>query len=222
MAFSRASLLPLLCLCGAALAAPAGDARGPQIDRDQPIQLEAGPSDFDYKNNRLVFHAVKISQGGLAIEADEGVATGLDFKSSQWQFTGHVRIAVPDGALQADEARIAFVDNLIGSADITGSPASFEHKHDASIARGRATHINYTPATGTLRLVDSAWLSDGNNEISGQTLVYNLREQRVLANPDEQGSDRIRITINPRKGEPKAEPKVDPKTDPRPAPKAPP
>ncbi len=210
MARSCASLLLSLCWAGASFAAPASGPRGPQIDDSQPIQLEASSSDFDYKNSRLLFHSVRIAQGGLAIEADEAVATGLDFKDSQWLFTGHVRITVPDGMLQSDEARISFTANLINSADITGSPARFEQKRDKAIARGRAARIQYQPGAGTLRLMEDAWLSDGNNEISGDTLVYNVREQRVLANPGEQGGGRISITINPKKAEPKPEPKANP------------
>jgi lipopolysaccharide export system protein LptA len=206
MAPSHASLLAAACSFAAVATALAVEPHGPQIDDSAPIQLEAGPSNFDYKNSRLVFHSVRISQGGIAIEADEGTATGLDFKESKWLFTGHVRITVPDGSLQSDEARILFAANLISSADISGSPARFEQKGDRSIARGRATHIIYQPGPGTLKLVEDAWLSDGNNEISGQSLVYNIREQRVIASPDEQGVDRIRITINPKKPEPKTNP----------------
>ena len=206
MARSRASALAVACCVAAAAIAAPLEPRGPQIDDSQPIQLEAGPSSFDYKNNRLVFPNVRITQGGLAIEADEGVATGLDFKESNWLFTGHVRITVPDGSMQSDEARISFVANLISSVDVSGTPARFEQKRDKSVARGRATHIIYQPGPGTVRLVDDAWLSDGSNDISGKTLVYNIREQRVIASPDEQGTDRIRITINPKKPEPKTNP----------------
>ena len=202
----------------AALGAPAPDPSPLQLNSSLPIQLEARSSDFDYKNNMLVFHGVRIAQGGLAIEAEEGVATGLDFKDSHWLFKGNVRITVPDGSLASDEARIAFAANLIANAEITGSPARFEQKRDKGVARGRALRIQYQPAAGTVRLIDDAWLSDGNNEISGQTLVYNMRDQRVLANPDEQGSQPVRITINPKKPEPKPEPKPDAKPDAKPEP----
>ena len=33
--------------------------------------------------------------------------------------------------------------------------------------------------------------------LSGRTLVYSTRDQRVLANPQDQGDQRVRITINP-------------------------
>jgi lipopolysaccharide transport protein LptA len=200
----------------AALGAPARDASPLQLSEAQPIQLEARSSDFDYKNNTLVFHGVRIAQGGLAIEAEDGTATGLDFKDSHWLFRGDVRITMPDGSLAADEARIAFSANLISIAQITGSPARFEQKRDKGVARGRAHHIEYQPAAGTVRLTEDAWLSDGNNEISAATLVYNMRDQRVIANPDEQGSQPVRLTINPRKPDAKPEPKPDARPDAKP------
>jgi len=208
-----------LIAASAALATPDKDAAPVlQLNDAQPIQLEARSTDFDYKNNTLVFHGVRIAQGGLAIEAEDGTATGLDFKDSRWLFRGEVRITMPDGSLTADEARIAFSANLISAAEITGSPARFEQKRDKGIARGRARHIEYHPAAGTVRLTEDAWLSDGNNEISAATLVYNMRDQRVIANPEEQGSQPVRLTINPRK--PDAKPETKPETKPEAKPEA--
>jgi lipopolysaccharide transport protein LptA len=216
MARLRASWLALAALgAGVAVGAAAPDSDNPlQLNEKLPIQLEARSTDFDYKNNTLLFHGVRISQGGLSIEADEGTATGLDFKSSHWLFRGHVRIVVPGGLLSSDEARIAFAANLIASAEITGDPADFEQKRGKDIARGHARHIVYEPAAGTVRLTEDAWLSDGTNEIHGETLVYNMRDQRVLANPNEQGSQPVRITINPKQSEAKPDAKPDAKHDP--------
>ena len=66
---------------------------------------------------------------------------------------------------------------------------------------------------GTVRLTGDAWLSDGTNEISGSTLVYDLNGQRVVANPDDQGDQRVRLTIQPKKSE-----KVSPSTEMKPKP----
>lgn len=205
-----------LLAAGAALGAAARDPAPLQLNDAQPIQLEARSTDFDYKNNTLVFHGVRIAQGGLAIEAEDGTATGLDFKDSHWLFKGDVRITMPGGSLTAEEARIAFAANLVSIAQITGSPARFEQKRDKGVARGRAQHIEYQPGPGTVRLTEDAWLSDGNNEISAATLVYNMRDQRVTANPEEQGSQPVRLTINPKKPDAKPEPKAEPKAEPKP------
>jgi lipopolysaccharide export system protein LptA len=50
----------------------------------------------------------------------------------------------------------------------------------------------------TVRLHGDAWLSDGQNEIRGQTLVYDISKQRVMANPDQKDPGGVKITINPK------------------------
>jgi lipopolysaccharide export system protein LptA len=201
MELLRASALTVaLFAAGMACAAP------PQLDANGPIQLEARSSDVDYKNNTLLFHEVRISQGPLSVQADEATATGLDFNDSHWVFQGHVRITTEEGFLTSDEARIAFSKNLLSEADITGAPARFEQKRPSGVARGKAQRIEYRTAASTVRLLQDASLSDGTNEISGDVLVYNLRDQRVLANPEDQGDQRVRITINPKTAEPKHTP----------------
>lgn len=192
MARSIANLVALCCWVAPALAG------GPQLDDDQPIQLEARSSDFDYASSNLVFKSVHIAQGRLWIEADEATANGLDFKSSVWRFTGHVRIGVPDGTMQSDQALITFAANLVSIAEVSGTPASFEQKRPNGVARGHARTIEYRPGSATVRLTGDAWLSDGTNEMSGATLVYDLNGQRVVANPDDQGDQRVRLTIQPK------------------------
>jgi lipopolysaccharide transport protein LptA len=183
--------------------AGAAYAQLPEVGTQQPISLDAQSSEVDYKANTLIFRRVRISQGELAVEADEATATGLDFSDSRWQFRGQVRITVPDGFLRSDSAAIRFLKNAIAQAEASGAPASFEQKRGAGVARGRAQHIEYDFVEGTVRLTDDAWLSDGNNEISGRTLVYSMREQRVRANPEEQSNEGVHIVINPQKPPPK-------------------
>jgi len=216
MARSSTSITLLALLCAAAAGAVPPDL---QLDAAQPIQLDARSSDFDYKSSTLIFRGVKIVQGRLSIEADEAVANGLDFKSSQWHFSGHVHIGVPDGVLDSDAAVITFAANQISVAQISGSPATFEQKRPNGIARGRSTSIEYRPSSGTVRLSGDAWLTDGNNEISGQTLVYDLPAQRIVASAEDQGGQSIRMTIHPKAAEPKPSPKQPPPTDVKPQPK---
>lgn len=194
-----------LVLCLATVAAAmtpalsAAPARPPQ-----PIALDAASSDFDYKNNSLRFREVRLSQGVLRVEAAEAHATGLNFDNSQWTFRGSVRITTADGTLTSDTATVDFKDNTLTRAAIQGGPATFSQQRPPATAggkprtvRGRAGRIDYDLAAGNVRLSDSAWLSDGANEITGRTLIYGLRDQRVLANPGEQADERVRITIQP-------------------------
>ncbi len=165
----------------------------------QPISLDAASSDFDYRNNLLTFRKVRIAQGDMSVEADEATATGLDFENSDWKFSGSVHIRMPTGLLDSDAATVTFRSNQITRARISGSPATFEQRRtEQQVARGRAGTIEYDIARGTVELKDKAWLSDGKNEITGQTLIYDMLKERVFANPGEQDPGGVSITINPR------------------------
>jgi lipopolysaccharide transport protein LptA len=189
-----ATLLALGALLASGLAVAA------EYDAKAPINLEAASSDFDYRNNTLVFSRVKITQGGLVVEAQEANATGLEFENSQWTLKGQVRITVPDGKLASDSATVSFRDNQIVSAQVRGTPATFEQrlKENRQLAQGRAKDIEYDVRNGTVQLSGDAWLSDGQNEIRGQKLVYDIGKQRVAANPGATEAGGVKITINPK------------------------
>lgn len=163
-----------------------------------PVTVEARSSDFDYRNQMLVFAQVVIVQGDVRIVAERAQATGLDFQDSQWEFTGQVRITVPGGALASDQARVRFASGAIATATVNGTPATFQQQREAELARGRAGRIEYDHDQGTVELTGEAWLTDGHNEITGTRLVYSLATQRVIARSGDQGGEPVRITIRPR------------------------
>lgn len=175
-------------------------------DRNRlPITVEARSSDFDYKNNVLVFDDVTIVQGTIRITAERAQASGLDFEDSGWEFSGTVRINMPDAALASDTARVRFAKGEIQSATVTGLPATFEQRRKAEFAQGRANRIDYDLGHGTVELAGDAWLSDGRNEINGATLVYSTGTQRVISR------EQVVITIQPREREPAPAPTTAPK-----------
>jgi lipopolysaccharide transport protein LptA len=182
------------------LALPAGSGAEALGKSDLPINLEAASTDFDYKNNSLVFKRVRITQGEMQVDAEEARATGLNFDNSEWELKGDVRITVRDGNLSSDEATVTFRNNEILRAVIVGDPASFEQKlrESQQLARGRADKITYDVKASTVQLNGDAWLTDGQNQIEGATLIYNIGEQRVAANPNATTPGGVKITINPR------------------------
>ncbi|SRR5579871_460842 len=201
MARLRASGLVAALLLGAL-----ARAETTQCDPTAPIRLEARSQDIDYKNSTLAFNSVKITQGPCAIEAEHATATGLDFKASHWVFTGNVHITIPDGSLSSDDARIEFASDAIANAQISGTPATFEQKRDKRVARGHAKHIDYDFTAATVRLRDDAELTDGEREISGQSLVYDIRAQRLIGNAGEQSDVPITLVIKPKPPAPKPNP----------------
>lgn len=182
-----------------------GAAAAAQTPRDQQkIVLDAVPLDINTRDNTAVFRDVVITQGDLRIRANEAqVVGGLDFETGRWTVSGDVRIDAEGGNLRSDKAVVSFRNKVIAEATITGSPAVFEQqRRDGSTSRGRANTINYVTETGTVSLRENAWLSDGCNEITGPSLVYNIKSQSVQGQPQPTpGSDgRIRITIQPKSG----------------------
>lgn len=188
--------VPALGLLGEAQAAQAPCAN-PKIE----IQADQ-PADIDFRTNNAVLRNVVITQCDMRVEAGEAhISGGIDFQDSRWEFSGNVRIKAEGGNLRSDKATVSFRDNLIARATITGTPAEFEQtRKDGTLARGRASTMDYETTSGTVSFRDNAWLSDGCNEITGPQLVYNIRTQSVggrAARESGAPGDRIRITIQP-------------------------
>jgi lipopolysaccharide export system protein LptA len=200
MEFSSLSLRLAAALAVAALTSYVGAAENSLSH--QNISLDAASSEVDYKKNTVKFKDIVISQGDIKVEANhaEAEATGLNFKTGVWTFSGDVRIHVENrGNLRSDQAVLDFKDSQIVKATITGKPAQFEQQRAESdqMARGHAGEIVYQPVEGVVRLSNDAWLSDGRNEIRGPLLVYNIRQQHVEAATQPGNDDRVHITIVP-------------------------
>ena len=166
------------------------------LDPTLPISLDADSSDFDRRRNVVVFTGLRISQGPLEISADRAQASQIDFENSQWEFAGNVRIEMENSELRASEATLTFLGFRLTRAVATGSPAEFEDSGTASgrTIRGRAGKLEYDLTNGIIRLSQGAWLAQGGNEITGATLLYNVPDERILAEGE---GDRVRITIVP-------------------------
>ncbi|TVQ47098.1 MAG: lipopolysaccharide transport periplasmic protein LptA [Gammaproteobacteria bacterium] len=199
MALSRPDLMAGLAaavLCAVMLLSPVGSRAQVALDPTLPISLDADTSDFDRRRNIVVFTGLRISQGPLQIRSERAQASQIDFENAVWDFFDNVQIDLDQSSLVADEARLAFIGYRLDTAVATGNPAVFEDPGTASgkLVRGRAGRIEYDVSNGIIRLTEGAWLAEGANEITGATLVYNLQEERVLAEGD---GERVRITIQP-------------------------
>lgn len=166
-----------------------------------PISLDADSSEFDRKNNVMIFSGVSIRQGDLTIRADRARSTELDFNNAEWVFTGRVTITGKDARLDASAATLRFVNHDLKNARVEGRPAAFEQARQdlPEPVRGRAEVMEYDLAGQLIKMSGSAWLKEGKNEILGEMIAYNISEQRVLATSDESGSQRVQITITPDK-----------------------
>jgi lipopolysaccharide export system protein LptA len=171
-----------------------------------PIDLNAESSEFDRRNNRLLFHRLTITQGTLVIQADAAEATRLDFDNSRWVFRGNVVIDNQGAKVWCDNAELVFAGHRLRSAVLTGEPARFEQQRPKNQrTEGRAGAMEYDVDAGLIRLAQEAWLSDGANEVSGERITYDLRREYVIA--DSGAGGQVRMKIQPpardKKGETK-------------------
>lgn len=186
----------MLCCCVAVVAHGAGPNRS-----NLPIEVDADFTAIDLRENTATLRDVRITQGTVKVQAREAHVTGgvENFQNNKWVLKGDVRIMLEGGTLRADEAEVRFANNRIVNAVIKGSPACFQQKLEGNegTARGRAQQIDYDVEAETVRLLRDAFLTDERNNITGQKLVYSIRDQRVVADASDQNDERVHILINP-------------------------
>lgn len=191
----------------AALLAPLAQANAAPVsarDRQADILLEAQSTTIDLKTNSAVFTKIRISKGGMSITADQGQAneqrsSDLYFENNVWNFRGNVKIIVEQGQLFSDDAQITFVNNALSKAIANGKPASFEQTvtKTGKPAKGHAETIDYDATKHLVRFLKDAYLTNGDHEMTGQALKYDVLGQKVIADEAEQNSTRVRIVITP-------------------------
>jgi lipopolysaccharide export system protein LptA len=168
-----------------------------------PVALDAQSFELDLKNNNVFFRKPRIAQGTNAVTADQGQASrealGGNLDNSVWIFRGNVKITMDQGQLTADDATVNFVKKLLAKAVANGKPAQFQQliEKTGKVAHGHADTIDYDASKGIVRLSKNAWLSDGQNEIHGEMLRYNVVAQTIVADAAEQGAQRVHIIITP-------------------------
>jgi lipopolysaccharide transport protein LptA len=163
-----------------ALAATATCALG--AEEAGQLVFESQSWTLDGKTNLIHFRGPKIAQGDLGIEADEAIATGIEFEQqSEWRFTGHVRIKLKGALITSDSAVFTFADKRLAKGELTGS-ATFEDTdrvEGKTPVRGGADKVFYDDTARTLRLSENAWVHKDQYEMQGCDLIYNLNGEGV-------------------------------------------
>ena len=194
----------LVAGCGFALLSipPAVSAQVSEEDLRLPISLDADSTDYDGKNSMLMFKGLRLTQGNIGVEADEGRATKLDFEDSDWHFSGNVVIDTENGHIECDTADLHFSNHQLQIATIEGAPATFEMQRPetAEITYAQAGRVKYNFELGIVEFSDDATITEGGNQISSNYLVYNIAEQRISAQSAADG-ERVKIKYTPRPSE---------------------
>jgi len=188
------------CLLLASAVAPAHAAQRLVLQGD--LQVNADTMTVSFRSDSLDLQGnVHIEQGPDSITSERATATDTRSKTSHWTFDGSVHIQTAEADLKADKATALFDNGTIASAKIEGSPANFAQRGvtDEMQVRGRAGIIDYDFRQGLVTLTNDPWFAHGRDqEISGGTVVYNLRDETVRVNSAGQAAGRVKGIIRPR------------------------
>jgi len=186
-------LTAVLLLLPAAAAAQITDLR-------LPISLDADSTAYDGKNSMLMFRGLRMTQGTIGIEAEEGRASNLNFEDSVWQFSGNVVIDVENGHIECETADLQFTNHQLTLATIAGGPATFELKRPGSeeTTYAEAGKLRYDLLAGTIEFSGNAVITEGGNQIASDYLIYNIIEQRINAQGAPGDDGKVRITYTPK------------------------
>ncbi|MDD3528787.1 MAG: lipopolysaccharide transport periplasmic protein LptA [Gallionellaceae bacterium] len=148
-----------------------GAAWAEKADRTRPIQIEADSVHMDEAGRTAIYEGgVAFAQGTLSLSAD--------------------RIEI-----HQDERGMAW-----GVA--TGRPAHFLQKMEGrdEYLEARAQRIEYDTRTETMKLTGDAYVRQGNDELHGGLIVYDIRSERYQAEgaAEAGGQGRVRAVIRPR------------------------
>ena len=172
------------------------------LDMRLPMDIDADNTTFDGKNSMIIFNGLRLTQGTVSIQADEGRATRMELEDSTWQFSGNVIINIGAGRIECDSADLFFDDFRLQRAVVTGSPAIYDLRRAGSddVTHGEAGRLQYDVDAGIIEFSEQATITEGGNQISSNMLVYNIAEQRIKADSSGVEDGRVRITYTPTNG----------------------
>jgi len=192
-------LYPLFLL---ALLPFAATAQVADLDLRLPWDIDADSTSFDGKTSMIIFRGLRLSQGGISIEADEGRASNTEGEDGFWKFSGNVIINVDSGRIECATADLRFAEYQLKQATVTGAPATFELKRSGTddTTYAEAGKLSYDVVAGIIEFSDDATINESGNQISSNFLIYDIREQRIDADSSGEADGRVRITYTPTNG----------------------
>lgn len=151
---------------GASLAA---GSKGGSRDSSQPVRIEADHAELNRNRNTSIYTgSVKVDQGRLHLTGNRLVVTRDQGAGSN--FTG---------VMTGNPA------HLVQQPTQSGQAATYAH----------AQQIQYDSKTQVLHLKGSAYVRQGGNTLSGESVTYNTRARQIEANRSDK--QRVHITLYP-------------------------
>lgn len=132
----------------------------------------------------------------ISIEADSAV---FDEMKGLSIYTGNVIITQAGLEIRADKVTVFSANQQLQRLAARGEPVHFRQRRAGSEdILGEARELDYDIDSEQLLLQDQAWFTQGKSRFSGQRIEYDLRKKRVTANQAADGSQRVKVTLQPK------------------------
>lgn len=133
----------------------------------------------------------------IDVKADRSV---FDEKSGIQLLEGNVRITQGTMKISADKISVGIELGKLSTIKGTGNPIIFEQENEeGESVIGRCQEIEYDAVKASLVLIGNASLKQPNQELTGQRIEFDSKNQKVRADGGNKG--RVSITIQPPKPE---------------------
>ena len=162
------------------------------------IAINSIPNDnSDLKENQdLYFEDVSLKKNDLNINSETASIKDLNSGKTIFTFLGNVEIKSEIVSIKCDTAILEFEDKELKNAIFTGELSSFQQFDNKKelIASGAAEIFEYDHVTNILKMETNAWVNNGNNEVSGNLITYNLVKRSIIA--DSENGSPVKLIID--------------------------
>ncbi len=144
----------------------------------------------------LCFTDVAVAAGNpIDIEADQAE---FDERNGTSFFLGNVRLQRGTLSITADKITLYRVGKQLDRTVAEGHPARYSQK----LARGgeiraEAEKMEYFATTEELHMIGKARLWHDKNRFSGERIIYHIRSDKIQAESNNDGKQRVHATIYP-------------------------
>jgi lipopolysaccharide export system protein LptA len=149
----------------------AGPALAEKADRSRPIQIDAD-----------------------TVHVDDAVKSVV--------YEGHVVLTQGTMSMRADRIDVNQDDQGMASGIATGKPVYFRQKADGrnEYMEAEANRVEYDARTEVVKLIGSAHLKQGDDDLRGALIIYDMNTERYQAKGADTGNatGRVHAVIQPR------------------------
>lgn len=198
-----ASLLLLVTGCLTSASATATSAKEQSAQVNTPVTIAEQTSDAIAESADKQANTVE-KASTITNDFNEPVfldskSQALDGKRKTSIFTDNVVITQGSLELLADRVELDATGGKRKEIMMaSGQPASYkQRKDDGSMVEAKANEIIYSVASRTISLKGNASITQNEIKVTGDSIVFDMAKEQILASTDDGSQDSVRTVISP-------------------------